>query len=359
MSVARNVTSDMTMENSMNALTLPPAFQGGALPAIFGAYDPSDDLGAAISVGFAVIGYRGKTWSIKYNGEEEPLLRDDGSGDPLSSIDLVLLKAPNHLSKVWYEQQWNDGSNAPPDCASSNSIVPDVGVPKPQNKICLTCRWNQFGSRPAVAGQAPTKGKACGDNKRLAVVPLGSIKNEKYGGPMLLRTPAASLGDLGNFALQLKQVGWPYYAIGVRVSFDLTVSYPKFLFKALRPLTADEGKNVMDLRKELLIGKIIDGDPAPLPEGYAGGQSPVMDPSANMEPKTGPQQPVQQPPVQQPKPQDNVVAMQQPKPAGGSNGFGGSSAPVQQEVQQEQGEATGVAAFDSELDSKLNSMLSD
>ena len=185
----------------MNSLVLPPTFQGGPA-AIFGAYDPSDDLGTAISVGYAVMGYRGKTWSIKYNGEEEPLLREDGSGDPLNSIDVVVIKAPNHLSKVWYEQQWNDGSNAPPDCASSNGIVPDLNVPKPQNKICLTCKWNMFGSRPAVAGQAPTKGKACGDNKRLAIVPLGAIKNEKYGGPMLLRVPAASLGDLGNFALQ-------------------------------------------------------------------------------------------------------------------------------------------------------------
>jgi hypothetical protein len=318
----------------MTALTLPPAFQGGP-PAIFGAFDASDDLGAAISVGFAVIGYRGKTWSIKYNGEEEPLLRDDGSGDPLASIDLVVIKAPNHLSKVWYEQQWNDGSNAPPDCASSNGIVPDLNVPKRQNPICLTCRWNQFGSRPAVAGQAPTKGKACGDNKRLAVVPLGSVKNEKYGGPMLLRTPAASLTDLGNFALQLKQVGWPYHAIGIRVSFDLTVSYPKFLFKALRPLTDTEGQIVMDLRKELLVGKIIDGDPAPLPEGYAGAQPAAVNP-ATTEAK--------------PAPQDNVVPMQQAKPSGGF------SQPAQP-PQQEQGEATGVAAFDNELDSKLDAML--
>lgn len=347
----------------MNALVLPPTFQGGPA-AIFGAYDPSDDLGSGISVGFAVIGYRGKTWSIKYNGEEEPLLRDDGSGDPLASIDLVFIKAPNHLSKVWYEQQWNDGSNAPPDCASSNGIVPDLNVPKKQNNICLTCRWNQFGSRPAVAGQAPTKGKACGDNKRLAVVPLGNVKNEKYGGPMLLRTPAASLGDLGNFALQLKQVGWPYYAIGVRVSFDLAVSYPKFLFKALRPLVNDEGKVIMDMRKELLVGKIIDGDPAPLPEGYMGGQSPVNDPSANMEPqaKPAPQQAPQQAQPQPPQHPANVVPMQHPqsaqKPAGGSAGFS-SAAPVQTNGAAPEEQQTGVAAFDSELDSKLNTMLND
>jgi len=328
----------------MNALTLPPAFQGGPA-AIFGGFDPTDDLGSGISVGFAVIGYRGKTWSIKYNGEEEPLLRTDGSGDPLASIDLVILKAPNHLSKVWYEQQWNDGSNAPPDCASSNGIVPDLNVPKKQNNICLTCRWNQFGSRPAVAGQAPTKGKACGDNKRLAVVPLGSIKNEKYGGPMLLRTPAASLGDLGNFALQLKQVGWPYYAIGVRVSFDLSVSFPKFIFKALRPLVNDEGKIVMDMRKELLVGKIIDGDPAPLPEGMNAEAAAKSVEDVTPEPEKA-------------KP-DNVVPMQQAKPAQTNSGFDGSAPQTNGAAAPQEAEPTGVQAFDSELDSKLNTMLND
>src|SRR6188768_3224916 len=117
----------------MNNLVIPPDFMSGPA-AIFQGQDGADDLGAGISAGFGVIGYKGKTWSIRHKGGEIVLMRPDGDG-PLNSIELVIVDAPNHLSKTWYEQGYAEGANTPPDCASSNGVVPDAGVPKKQNDV--------------------------------------------------------------------------------------------------------------------------------------------------------------------------------------------------------------------------------
>lgn len=355
----------------MSNLVIPSDFGAGPA-AIFAGLGPDEDLAAAIAAGFGLIGYRGKTWSIRYKGDELPLMRNDGDG-PLNSIEVIILKAPNHLSKTWYEAGWAEGATAPPDCGSSNGVVPDAGSPKRQNDVCITCRWNAFGSRPAQPGQTQQfKGKACSDNKRLAVVPLGDIMNEQFGGPMLLRCPPASLSDLGNLGGLLKQVGFPYYAAGIKISFDTTVSYPKFIFKPMRPLTEAEGKMVMELRELDITDKIIHGDAPP-----------------DMSPAKGE---LQQAEAVAPAKPDNVVSIktqepppptQQAEPAK-ATGFGGAAAPAKPAEQaaspapaqktasagafgggeanggappQTEPVATGVPQFDAALDQKLEGLL--
>lgn len=349
-------------------LVIPPDFSSGPA-AIFGGMAPDDDLGAGIQPGFGLIGYRGKTFSIRYKGDELPLMRADGDG-PLNSIELVILKAPNHLSKTWYEEGWAEGSSSPPDCASSNAIVPDAGVPKPQNTVCASCKWNQFGSRPVQAGQTQQfKGKACSDNKRLAVVPLGDIPNEQFGGPLLLRIPPASLTDVESLASLLKQIGFPYYAAGVKVSFDTTVSYPKFIFKPLRPLTVDEGKLVLEMRTMPLIDKIIDGDPVTPPvQLMVPVNAPQQQQQPNVQDNVVPIQPAQSPPTQQAEPAratgfgGGAVTAPASQPAqtktAPSGGFGGGNSEAVAGTTAEEGQATtGVAAFDAALDAKLKGLM--
>lgn len=355
-----------------NEIIIPPSFKAGPA-AIFGGIVFDEDLGAGIQVGFAVIGYRGKTWSIKHKGQEIPITGRDAGGDvvALPSIELVVVKAPNHLSKVWYEQGWSEDASAPPDCASSNGVVPDVGSPKKQNDFCATCKWNMFGSRPAQAGQTQQfKGKACADNKRLAVVPLGDLHNEQYGGPMLLRTPPASLNDLQVLANTLKGIGFPYYAAGVKVSFDLTVSYPRFVFKPMRALSQEEGETVMKIRELDLTDKIINGEPAPVPD------QPTQTPQqvAALQPQqTATVAPTQAPEQSPPPPKAAAVA--QPTGFGGSpttgatqqgtqkpqtaptSGFGGGNGAAPPQTDAGQPETSGVSQFDSALDKKLEGLL--
>ena len=85
--------------------------------------DLNDDLGAGIEGGYAVVGYRGKVWSIKHQGEETQLFRPD-DGTPRAAIDVVILKAAGVKAKNYYANGFVEGSNSPPDCYSTNGVTP-------------------------------------------------------------------------------------------------------------------------------------------------------------------------------------------------------------------------------------------
>ena len=68
-----------------NAVTANPMSRAlGAVSSKFAAVKV-EDLGAGISSGFGVIGYKGKIWSIKAGGTEHKMLRPD-DGTPAASI---------------------------------------------------------------------------------------------------------------------------------------------------------------------------------------------------------------------------------------------------------------------------------
>lgn len=228
----------------------------------FAAVPQENDLAGGITGGYGLVTYKGKVWTLKYQGQEMVLMRPDGDG-PRNSIELVILKANPHLSKIWYENGYVEGSNAAPDCSAANGLKPDAGVPKPQHTVCATCPKNQWGSDPRGG-----KGKACGDSRRLAVVPLQDIPNESLGGPLLLRVPAASLQDMAAFSNSMQSKGYPYYSIGVRVGFDAKESYPKFEFSAIRPLTDAEADIVIGMQKSEAVARVV-SEPSPVETAQA------------------------------------------------------------------------------------------
>lgn len=388
----------------MNAVvTLDPAFQAPAA-AIFQGVDAGDDLSGGITGGYGMIRIRGKVWTVHYRDLEQQLMRADGDG-PMGTIELVILKANPHLSKTWYENGWDENSNNPPDCSSANGVVPDNNVPKKQSAVCATCPRNQWGT--AANGG---KGKACGDHRRLAVTPAADIANEAFGGPMLLRCPAASLQDLAAFDTKYKQAGYPYFSLVVKIGFDPKESYPKLVFSAVRPLTAAEGQLVMTLRNSDAVGRVIADAPPPQATAPHAAAQPPQEQLFEQAPNNTPvaavtvqqaapapapapapvqpaqttmsfggaavapppaAQPVQQPVVQQaapppPPPQPAAAAPQRPM-----TGFGGAAvatprgnpapaqaapqpapAPVQPAVVQ-----PNVASFDASLDDKLAALI--
>lgn len=235
----------------MNAVvTLDPAFQA-PVSSVFGAIDAGDDLSGGITGGYGMLRIRGKVWAIHYRDQEVQLMRPDGDG-PQGSVELVILKANPQLSKTWYENGWDENSTNPPDCSSANGLVPDNGVPKKQSNTCATCPRNQWGTAPNGG-----KGKACADHRRLAITPAADIANEAFGGPMLLRCPAASLQDLAAFDNKYKQAGYPYFSMVVKIGFDPKESYPKLVFSAVRPLNDDEAKLVLTLRNGDAVARVI------------------------------------------------------------------------------------------------------
>ena len=72
------------------------AGQFGALPAaLAGAHFDPDELGGGIVGGFGVLTYRTSRWRVKYRGEEHMLVNQE-TGDPLSSVELVVIKSAPH-----------------------------------------------------------------------------------------------------------------------------------------------------------------------------------------------------------------------------------------------------------------------
>src|SRR6478736_243413 len=156
----------------MNAL-IPANGLPAELQAYITQHGLEDELGGGITGGFAVISYKGKTWKTKYRGDERLITRNDvvgdGSKDPAASIEVVIIKASPHISKIYYEKGFTEGDMAPPDCWSVNGLAPDPAASKKQSPSCASCPKNVFGSKISDNG---SKGKACADSKRLAVVPL-------------------------------------------------------------------------------------------------------------------------------------------------------------------------------------------
>jgi hypothetical protein len=295
-----------------------------ALQALSGTRKLNDEWADGISLGFAVLSYRGKTWKVKYQGVERTMMRVvDGIEEPRTSLELVLIKRGVGMAKNYYASGYVEGSNEKPDCFSANGQKPDPASPNPQHTVCKLCKWDQFNSRPSADGQGG-KGKACSDNIRIAVVPGSNIDNEPLGGPMLLRVPAASLKELGLYARKMEQAGFPLAAISTRISFDPSVAYPKLVFGAVRALTDEEVEKVLALREDARVAAIlnesVEYDDAPHAAAPAPAEQLFEQPPAQpLSPKM--QQALQQElapkpaPAPQPAPAPKPAPAPAPKPA--------------------------------------------
>lgn len=275
--------------------------QPGAISSVFAqAGIQGEDLGAGVQGGFGVVGYRGKVWSIKFGGNEHQLMRDDGDG-PRGSIDVVLIKAASVVSKIFYDGGYQEGSNTPPDCWSTNGATPDQGSPKKQSATCVSCPKNAWGSRVTDQGK---QGKACADSKRIAVVPIGDMKNESFGGPMLLRVPAASLKDVKAFGDKLQGFGYPYFGVATKIAFDPQDAYPHFVFDAVRALSDEEAQLVVEYRNDPRVTRILSEaleNSGLTPAGNEAAGAPPASPF--MQQPAQQAAPVQQPTFVQPAPQ--------------------------------------------------------
>ena len=212
----------------------------------FGDAALNDDLMGGVNTGFPVLSYKGKTWAVNEGDNRTILTRPDDEDTPASYIDVVIVKANRNLSKVYYPNGYEEGTNLKPVCYSNDGIAPAQDAQDPQAPKCLGCPHNMWGSRITDNG---SKGKACADSRRVCLVPVGELNR-----PMLLRIPACSLNDLSAYAELLQRRKVPYAAVVTRIGFDKEVAYPKLTFKTLRLLKQDE---IMQI-KELLTKDIVD-----------------------------------------------------------------------------------------------------
>lgn len=232
----------------------------GSLPAhladqVAGMQQENDALAGGVSSGYPVLSFKGKTWSLREGGTSNIIMKEDDEDEVATSLEVVIVKANPHLSKVYYDHGYVEGSDEKPKCYSHDGIAPAADAAARQATTCALCPHNQWGSRISENG---SKGKACADSRRVAVCPAGELAR-----PMLLRIPAATLKDLAGYSQMLTQRNAPYQAVVTKIGFDPTVAHPKLTFKAVRWLDKDEFAEVRKTMESDLVKQIIGADTAP------------------------------------------------------------------------------------------------
>jgi hypothetical protein len=303
------MSNEITVFDESDMSQLPAHLQGMA--------GQNDDLSGGVSQGYSVLSYKGKTWALSQGGNRTIIMRPNSVDEPASALEVVIVKANPHLSKVYYPGGYVEGSDAKPVCYSNDGHGPAADAVQPQCSTCAGCPRNAWGSRITENG---SKGKECSDSRRVAVVPSGDL-----GNPMLLRVPAATLKDLAAYADMLSRRNAPYCAVVTRIAFDPSVAHPKFTFKALRWLSADEAAKVAETLNMDVIGHITgtaERGAAMANDGL--GQAPAHVQIAAPAPQAAPQRPAPAP-ARAVAPPPAAVA---PAANAGGFGFGGEATPA-------------------------------
>lgn len=213
-----------------------------------------NEMTGGITSGFPIISYKGKVWRIRKAGEE--IMHLDGQNNAMPTIDVVLVQANPHPSKIFYEKKYEEGTNESPRCFSNDGLKPDQSIQAPISKVCAACPNNVWGSRITDNGK---KSRACSDARRMAIVFANELTEkgadcEKY----LLRVPPASLNPLKDYAEKtLAPRGIPFFAVVTRIGFDPSAAHPQFQFKPARLLTEEEADAVVALRDSEDIRRIL------------------------------------------------------------------------------------------------------
>lgn len=209
------------------------------------------DLTSHAGGGFPVLSIKGKTWAVVRDKERKVLPNPKDPDSPATSVELVLIKASKHKSKVFYLKGYdpNESEGKRPDCYSNNGIAPEADSPAIQSKNCASCKHNQWGAKITENGK---KGKACADTVRMAVAPAGQIND-----PMLLRVPPASLKPLGEYGRDLAKRGVGYNMVVTKVGFDPEAESPKLTFKPIGFLDDAGYAQVQEMMESDIVQDIL------------------------------------------------------------------------------------------------------
>lgn len=269
------MSTDLTLlQQSGGALSVPSSLQG------IMQQDQSSELSEGVGPSYAVVTIKGKTFGIRHSGSTTPMtVTMNGAVYAAPFFDVLLVKASAALSKTYYKDGYQEGDNDAPDCWAEDGVNPlaplDQRPIDPRtNAPCVDCRacpMNVFGSRISDNG---SKAKACADTRKIAVlpvVPTGQLNaqgvdpgrvdfdNSRFGGPMMLRVPAASLRSFAEYDASLRGMGLPYYGVVTRMQFDPAFAYPKFVLQPVRGLSEAEAQDLVAVRSKPTIDLMLTG----------------------------------------------------------------------------------------------------
>jgi hypothetical protein len=133
-------------------------------------------------------------------------------------------------ANFWWEEDYDEKSPTPPDCWAHNEnpklLVSSPNSTNRQNdEACSDCPMDVFGT--AKVGE----GKACKNNRLLAVVAADSVDEEDA--IMKIEVAPTSLRNFDGFVTTLQSKGTLPVQVVTEIGFDDGVSYPKLLFKGV------------------------------------------------------------------------------------------------------------------------------
>jgi hypothetical protein len=227
---------------------------------------PVRSLGEGINItGFSSISIKGQRWALKHKGETFPFTREDDNS-PLTYLDVVILDTNPYTSKIYFgDGPYNEETASGPICASIKGDVPDPGVSMPQSRACANCPHNAWGS----GGSG--RGKACQDNRRLAVMLMPKMTQNMKGfngiallDPVFLKIPAGSLRTCKAYSDQLDSQGLPFYSVVTRLSFNPQKQF-EIMFELREALSDKAAQHVIPWITDSLTQQIIGLTPTALP----------------------------------------------------------------------------------------------
>lgn len=241
-------------------LQLPESFRGQVPSQAFAALDAQDDnLAAGIGQSYGVIGYKGKTWSLRYRGDRKNIL-DPRTGAPSGYLDVIILGQAQQKSKSFYKEYVQGQEGDRPLCASMDGLVPDLDVVAKQSDTCALCPRNEWKTDPTTG----RKGRECTDYKRLAVLILPTQTKPLLGEPLIepvfLRVPPDSLTSLAVMGETMGRSGFHYSAYITRITFDPNKAHPEMVFRPLQGLTDAEAPVILAMRDDPNVGRITGGN---------------------------------------------------------------------------------------------------
>jgi hypothetical protein len=320
-----------------NALNLVDDENTKALAQSIGAGLTGGGFGNRISL-------RGNRFRFIINGTDVGAHRE-------SYLDVVLLAANPHVSRIYYAKQFDPSSKAEaPDCYSLDGKIADPEAPNRQNAAggykCATCPQNVKGS--ALRGDS--KAKACAYKKRVIVVAPDSIDGDLFALDVNAMSlfgddqSAQNLYNLKSYIETLTAHSMMVVKLVTRLTFDERSSVPKLFFSPLRILTPAEWEQakgrVTEDAIQLMLGDVVNGaetgevkpeavrTAAPaVPQQPA---APAVAPTPPAPAAAAPATP-QMPPLPRPRgrPAKDAAPPAQPAaPAAASNGNGTTEAPA-------------------------------
>ena len=109
---------------------------------------------------------------VSLNGDRFTLIDAAGGKQSIQTLyfDCVIIDINEHLSKMFYLNDYNPDAVSPPLCWSDNGIGPSTQAREPQALTCQMCPNNKWASKISNMG---SEVKACRDEQKVAVIVPG------------------------------------------------------------------------------------------------------------------------------------------------------------------------------------------